>query len=191
MMMKELLQTAANVLFLVLLFPVALLSGFGRCWPVFDFFAQTCALVPGIVGRYARRAYYVMTLDRCSLRSCIAFGSYFLDSQTEVGEGVYVGPNCVIGRSRIGARTLIGCNVHVFVGRRQHARDAEGRLSEGKQEMLRKINIGEDCWIGTSAVIMEDIGDRTTIGAGAVVTKEVPDDVVAVGIPARIIQSSS
>jgi acetyltransferase-like isoleucine patch superfamily enzyme len=53
-----------------------------------------------------------------------------------------------------------------------------------------EIEIGADCWIGSSAVIMANVGARTTIGAGSVVVKDIPAGVVAVGNPAKTIQET-
>ena len=50
------------------------------------------------------------------------------------------------------------------------------------------VHIGKNCYIGTGAVIMEDLGDNVQIGANAVVTKRIPSDSIAVGIPARVIE---
>jgi maltose O-acetyltransferase len=47
--------------------------------------------------------------------------------------------------------------------------------------------VGEYCWIGESAIIMGNVGSGTTIGAGAVVVKDIPAGVVAVGNPARVV----
>ena len=57
--------------------------------------------------------------------------------------------------------------------------------------IAKPITIGDDCWIGASAVIMPGvtIGAGTTIGAGALVTKSLPERVIAVGSPARIVRS--
>jgi acetyltransferase-like isoleucine patch superfamily enzyme len=47
------------------------------------------------------------------------------------------------------------------------------------------VRIGTGCWIGSAAVVMADVGRNTVVGAGAVVTRPLPDWVVAVGAPAR------
>ncbi|MEO0782984.1 MAG: DapH/DapD/GlmU-related protein, partial [Pseudomonadota bacterium] len=54
----------------------------------------------------------------------------------------------------------------------------------------KPISIGEKVWIGGGAIILPGvrIGDGTTIGAGSVVTKDVPDRVFAAGNPARVIR---
>jgi acetyltransferase-like isoleucine patch superfamily enzyme len=51
------------------------------------------------------------------------------------------------------------------------------------------VRIGADCWIGGGAVIMADVGPNTIVGAGAVVTRPLPEHVVAAGIPARVIKN--
>mmetsp|Transcript_40001 Transcript_40001/g.159127 ORF Transcript_40001/g.159127 Transcript_40001/m.159127 type:complete len:87 (+) Transcript_40001:753-1013(+) len=57
-------------------------------------------------------------------------------------------------------------------------------------EDAREITIGNDCWIGGSAVFCpgSSVGDRVVVGAGAVVTKNFPSDVVIAGTPATIIR---
>jgi len=57
-------------------------------------------------------------------------------------------------------------------------------------EQGKAIVIGEDVWIGGSAVICPGvtIGNRSIIGAGSVVTKDIPDDVIAAGNPCRVIK---
>jgi maltose O-acetyltransferase len=58
-------------------------------------------------------------------------------------------------------------------------------------EFAKPITIGEDVWIGGSVVICPGvtIGHRSVIGAGSVVTKDIPADVVAVGNPCKVIRS--
>jgi maltose O-acetyltransferase len=58
-------------------------------------------------------------------------------------------------------------------------------------ELARPITIGEDVWIGGSVVICPGVrvGDRTVIGAGSVVTRDIPADVFAAGNPCRVIRT--
>ena len=51
------------------------------------------------------------------------------------------------------------------------------------------MRIGEGTWVGSAAVVMADVGRHCVIGAGAVVTRPLPDYSVAVGVPARVIRS--
>jgi len=70
----------------------------------------------------------------------------------------------------------------------EHPLDAIER--RGK-ETARPIVIGDDVWIGGGGIVLAGvtIGDRSVVGAGAVVTKDVPSDVVVVGNPARVVKT--
>lgn len=59
-------------------------------------------------------------------------------------------------------------------------------------EITKPIKIGDDCYIGNNAIILPGvtIGNRCVIGAGAVVSRNIPDNSVAVGVPARVIKTA-
>jgi virginiamycin A acetyltransferase len=166
-------------------FPVALLCGFGRISALYIFFAQTFALAPGVPGNFLRSAFYKYVLQDCSSDTTIAFGTFFSRCDASVGSNVSIGSYCVIGRARIGARTQISSHVEIPSGRHEHARDDHGRLFSSVD---CEVCIGEDCWIGASAIVLANVGAGTTVGAGSVVVKELPARVVAVGNPARVIR---
>jgi len=107
-----------------------------------------------------------------------------------VGEKVFFNFNCVVldvAEVKIGSRTLFGPNVQIYTA--THPIDPVERASG--VEYAKPIIIGEDVWVGGSAVICPGvtIGDRCVIGAGSVVTKDIPDDVFAAGNPCRVIRS--
>lgn len=107
-----------------------------------------------------------------------------------VGEKVFFNFNCVVldvAEVKIGSRTLFGPNVQIYTA--THPIDPVERASG--LEYAKPIRIGEDVWVGGSAVICPGvtIGNRCVIGAGSVVTKDIPDDVFAAGNPCRVIRS--
>ncbi len=107
----------------------------------------------------------------------------------ELGPGAYLNAGCTlldIAPIRIGADTLIGPGVHIYTV--THPMDADERRSG--VERGRPVVIGRDVWIGGAAVILPgvEIGDRSVIGAGSVVTRSVPADVFAAGNPCRVIR---
>ena len=107
-----------------------------------------------------------------------------------LGEDFFANHHCVMldaAEIRIGARVLIGPAVHLYTA--THPIDAKER-SAGIQ-MIAPITLGDDCWIGGHTVIMPGvtIGARAVIGAGSVVTHDVPADTVAVGNPCRVIRA--
>lgn len=107
-----------------------------------------------------------------------------------LGEKVFFNFNCVVldvTYVTIGSRTLFGPNVQIYTA--THPMDHKERATG--LEYAKPIKIGEDVWVGGSVVICPGvtIGDRSVIGAGSVVTKDIPDDVFAAGNPCRVIRS--
>jgi acetyltransferase-like isoleucine patch superfamily enzyme len=187
--LKTLMKGVLRTVFLAIAFPCALTSGFGRIEAIYRFWTHFSAILPGLPGDYFRSGYYRLTLEKCALESRIEFGSFFAHPQASVGRGVYIGCYCVLGRISIGDRTQIATGVQILSGSRQHARDSEGRILGAEGSGFKTVVIGSDCWIGAAAIVMADVGNGATIGAGSVVTRPIPPGVVAVGNPARIIRS--
>ena len=88
----------------------------------------------------------------------------------------------------IGDRTIIGPNVQMYAA--THPISPEERNGKYGQMYSKSIIIGDDCWIGGAAVICPGIkvGNGSTVGAGAVVTKDVPERSVVAGNPARLLK---
>lgn len=190
-MAKRLLKHILWGIFLIAAFPAALLSGFGRLRPAYSFFANSFALAPGLPGDYLRIAFYKLTLTECALSSRIQFGSFFAHPEASVGPGVYIGSYCVLGKTTIGANTQIASGVQILSGRHQHARDASGQITGSDKGTFTEVTIGRDCWIGAAAIVMADVGEGTTIGAGSVVSKPIPPNSIAVGSPAKVVRAAS
>ena len=105
------------------------------------------------------------------------------------GENGFINYNCTIldtARIYLGKNILIGPNVQLYAP--MHPIDYRERATG--TEHGEPITIGDDCWIGGGAVICPGvtIGDRCIVAAGAVVIKDVPDDSMVGGSPARIIR---
>ena len=86
----------------------------------------------------------------------------------------------------IGDSTMLGPNVTIATA--GHPIDPELR-SRGLQYNL-PVRIGKNCWLGAGVIVMPGItiGDNTVIGAGSVVTKDIPGGVVAVGNPCKVLR---
>ncbi|MGH9478256.1 MAG: acyltransferase [Terriglobales bacterium] len=171
--------------------PAAAAAGFGRWEPAFEFFGQLLSIVPGLPGDYLRAAYLGMTLRECPPDVRVCFGTRFTHAAASLGRGVFIGDFCSLGHCQVGARTLIASNVQILSGRHQHGRTPDGTVFGGDAGRFTQVRIGEDCWIGASAIVMADVGARSTVGAGAVVTRPVPSDTVVVGNPARPLLKST
>lgn len=104
------------------------------------------------------------------------------------GENVYFNVNCVV----LDVMTVtMGNNVFCAPGVQIYtATHPLGAVLRRSKENAKPVIIGDDCWIGGAAIICPGvtIGNRCVIGAGAVVTKNIPDDSLAVGNPAVVIR---
>lgn len=108
----------------------------------------------------------------------------------EVGENFFANYNFTVldvGKVRIGANAQIAPNVSIYTA--GHPVHPDSRNSG--YEYGINITIGDNVWIGGNACILPGvtIGDNVVIGAGSVVTKDVPDNVIAAGNPCRIIRT--
>lgn len=106
----------------------------------------------------------------------------------EIGEKFYSNHNLVIldaNKVTFGNNVQVGPNCGFYTS--GHPIDKEVRR---KVEFAKPIIIGNDVWIGGNVCVMPGvtIGDNTVIGAGSVVTKDIPANVVAVGNPCKVIK---
>jgi maltose O-acetyltransferase len=115
---------------------------------------------------------------------------FFCDygSNILLGERVFFNFNCIVldvGLVTIGDFTLLGPSVQIYTA--LHPMGAELRR---KQEFSKPVQIGSDVWVGGAAVICPGvtIGSRSVIGAGSVVTRDIPAGTFAAGNPCRVIR---
>ncbi|MFD2202284.1 sugar O-acetyltransferase [Shivajiella indica] len=133
----------------------------------------------------------------------------------EVGEGVWIeapfycdyGENIRIGKNSflnfnclllddnlisIGKNALIGPNVQIYTA--GHPLSAKDRIIADPEEryltLSKPVSIGDNVWIGGNTLIMPgvNIGSNVTIGAGSIVTKDIPDNSLAIGNPCRVVR---
>lgn len=116
---------------------------------------------------------------------------FFCDfgSNIQLGERVFFNFNCVVHdvcEVTIGDYTLFGPAVQIYTA--THPMNAALRR---QQESGKPIRIGADVWVGGGAILCPGItiGARSVIGAGSVVTRDIPDDVFAAGNPCRVIRA--
>lgn len=123
---------------------------------------------------------------------CYITPNFFCDYgvNMELGERVYFNANCVVldcAKVTIGSDTFIGPNCQFYTP--IHPLDYKTRNTF--IESAKPITVGKNCWLGGSVVLLPGvtIGDGSVIGAGAVVTKDIPENSLAVGNPARVIRT--
>ncbi|MFC6756735.1 MULTISPECIES: sugar O-acetyltransferase [Haloarcula] len=109
--------------------------------------------------------------------------------QIAVGDRFFANFGCVfldVCPIEFGDRCLLGPSVHVYTA--THPLDASER-AEGK-EYGKPVSVGDDVWLGGQAVLNPgvEVGDRSVVASGAVVTRDVPSDVVVQGNPAEVVK---
>lgn len=106
-----------------------------------------------------------------------------------VGKNFYANFDCVfldVCEIRIGDYCFIAPGVHIYTA--THPLDAQGRISG--EEFGKPVTIGDNVWLGGRAIINPGvkIGNNVVVASGAVVTKDVPDNAVVGGNPAKVIK---
>jgi len=191
--MKDLLKAVARTVAAVVMLP-ALVSFKLRAAVVgpnraLTGSSQLWSLVPGVLGQYLRRAFLSRVLSGgCAPSAVIEFGVLFSQVDSQIDEGVYIGPRCHLGHVHLERDVMLAAGVHVPSGAHTHGTDASASTFRDQPGDLRLVRIGAGSWIGSNAVVMADVGKSTIVGAGAVVTRPLPDRVVAAGVPARIVK---
>jgi acetyltransferase-like isoleucine patch superfamily enzyme len=185
--MKRLVKSSIDGLARLLVFPLALIAGFGKFEKGFVFGAENLARFPGVIGSYLRIAYYEQTLEHVGSDCRIEIGSFFAHSQSSMGNRVGIGAYCTLGHVSLGDGTLVANNVQVLSGSRQHRRDESGNLSDLGRSFVR-ITVGKQCWIGAGAVVMADLGDMVTVSPTSVVMVKVRNGTTVVGNPAQAVR---
>jgi virginiamycin A acetyltransferase len=151
--------------------------------------SQLWSLVPGLTGQYLRRALFARVLTGgCADSAVIEFGVLFSQVDSQIDEGVYIGPRCHLGHVHLERDVLLAAGVHVPSGAHTHGTDSSATTFRDQPGDLRQVRIGAGSWIGSNAVVMAEVGKNVIVGAGAVVTRPLPDRVLAAGVPARVVK---
>lgn len=191
--MKTNVKTLVKTLFLILVTPLylllELLSLAGNRDGCFQSFSQFLSLFPGKTGSYLRAAFYRLACPETSDDISIGFLTILSHRDTSIHAGVYIGPQCNIGKCTIGKNTLLGSGVHILSGKKQHDFSCPSQPIKEQGGTFEKVRIGADCWLGNGALVMVPLADHTIIAAGSVVTQEVPESwLICGGNPARTLK---
>jgi serine acetyltransferase len=173
--------------------------------------------LPGLIQRYRRwtLARRGVPLDRsCFVHDLVSVGAWprvhpagsiVVSSECELSQGVelnpwggsirlgrrvFLGPYVVIyghGGVEVGDQTLI--SMHCSILSSNHAVPPTDAIIRNQPDIKLPTSIGRDCWLGAGTRVMGGvtIGDGCVVGAGAVVTKDLPPYSIALGVPARVV----
>ena len=190
--MKKIIKSMVIGFFFILVLPFGLLAKiqyklFGSQM-FFAMFGEAFALLPSFFGYFSRACYYKITLKKSHLDLYVAFGSLITKIDTEIGKTVGIGGRTTVGLVSIGDYTILANYVSILSGSKQHNFDNPDENVVGKVNNFEKMMIGANVFIGDQSVIMANIGDKSIIGAGSIVVKDIPPYSIAVGNPAKVVK---
>ena len=140
------------------------------------------------------KIYDFVNLYGCSIDDGSKIGTF-----VEIQRGAFIGKNCKISSHsficegvKIGDGVFVGHNVSFINDKYPKAVNDDGSLQTDEDWNMVETYVGNQVSIGTSATILcgVKIGDHATIGAGSVVTKDVPSGAIVAGNPAKILKRS-
>lgn len=142
-------------------------------------------------GVYKKIRYFFASrcLDNCGKNVNFEHGARF-DSDASIGDNSGIGINCLVaGRAAIGNDVMMGPECILYSRNHAHGSIDVPMNRQGFEEE-RPVRVGDDVWFGARVIVLPgvSIGSHCIIGAGAVVTKDVPDYAIVGGNPARILR---
>lgn len=145
-----------------------------------------------------------VSLSECEYGEFVAIGGHSVLEHVVMDDYSYTGPYCYIQNARVGKFANIAPMVrigatnhpidtaamHHFIYRRSLFGMGEDDQAFFEQRRCQMVELGHDCWIGHGAIVLPGIriGNGAVVGAGSVVTKDVPDFMIVAGNPARPIR---
>lgn len=173
-------------LILPFLLPIILFSNLSDF--MFLTFSEFFSHIPFLFGILIREVFYKNTLKACGSNIIVEFGAFFYYKEVSLGDNVLISAYTTVHHCDMGSNVLIGGGCRLLSGSKQHNYKRTDISMSEQGGQIKKINIGNDVWIGDNSVIMEDIEEGCIIGAGSVVTKKVDSYSICAGNPARIIR---
>lgn len=145
--------------------------------------------------QYEKRSALLQMIFAEVGEGCYIESPYFANwggHHVHLGKGVYANGGLTLVDDThiyIGDHTMLGPNVTLATA----GHPVEPSLREKGLQYNLPVRIGRNCWLGAGVIVMPGvtIGDNSVIGAGSVVTKDIPANVVAVGNPCRVMRSIS
>ena len=163
--------------------PRRLMLWLGSLWldrdQAFSRASESLANIAGGWGLAVREAFYRKTLDHVGSDVHFGYGTLLSKRDAWIGDRVYLGRYCIVGRVTIESDCLIADHVQLLSGRHHHSDTAL---------RVESIRLGRGCWVGGGAVVMSDLGEGTIIGAGAVVLHATRPGSVNGGVPAKMLR---
>lgn len=148
--------------------------------------SERAARWPGIRGERMRQALHRQLGTSLGVGVVLRFGCVLRRPPISIGSYTIIGHYSSVQHARIGAECVIADYVVIVDGARQHHFDRlDVPIWQQGGAYDEQLVIGDDCLIGSGAVILAGLGDHCVVGAGSVVTRPVAPYKVVAGNPAR------
>ena len=151
--------------------------------------AEALSLVPYLPGVVLRSQFYRRALRRCGTNLLVEFGAVLVQPDVEVGDDVLIGRYTIVHHCDLGDQVLVGERCTFLSGSRQHRSTRTDVPMAHQGGLRRRISVGDDCWIGSHALVMDDVARVSVVAGGAVVTRPVAERSVVAGNPARLVRT--
>lgn len=142
-----------------------------------------------VISKNIRVAFARIILSYCGAEVNIEHNAFFTPD-VSLGDRSGIGIDCEVnGPVTIGKDVMMGPEVVIYTSDHKYDRLDIPMMDQGYTEK-KQVTIGDDVWIGRRAIIMPGVtvGTGSIIGAGAVVTKDVPPYSVVAGVPAKVVK---
>jgi acetyltransferase-like isoleucine patch superfamily enzyme len=176
----------AGVLTWPLIWPLARLCR--RSDVLFRTASELLSILPYLFGVVLRGEFYRFALRRCGRNVVVEFGTVFIYPDVSLGDHVLIGRYNTVHHCDFGSYVLTAEGCSFLSGSRYHRHDRTDVPMALQGGYKKRIAIGDDCWIGAHAVVMEDVARGAIVGAGAVVTRPVEELTIVVGNPAHVLR---
>ena len=147
--------------------------------------------------RFFRKPNSIIQIGKnCQFRSkddsnLIGINHKCIISTLNSGAIVRIGNNCAFSGTIIGAFTEIIIGNNVMCGANTVITDGDWHLEDSRTSVSKPVKLNDNVWLGLNVVVWKGvtIGKNSFIGANSIVTKDIPENVIAAGNPCRIIKS--
>ncbi len=149
-----------------------------------------------VLANYIRMVSASARATASTIYAPIKLQTHTASARIVIADGVSMNGTSVVARSKtitIGKNTMIAPNCTIVDSDFHALWPAEGRLRNPNFEADADVIIGENVWLGMQVIVLKGvtIGDGAVIGAGSVVTRDIPANALAAGVPARVIKTLS
>ena len=158
---------------------------------VYSYFSTFGFVVLDLMPHIIRNILFRLLLRKMGKSVVIDYKTYMRYMKNiEIGNGVFINRGCQFYTSiDLGKKIIIGDNVRISPNAKFYGA-AHDYLDSNMPDVAEDIIIEDDCWICANVIVLQGvtIGRGSVIGAGSIVTQNIPENSIAVGNPARVIK---